>query len=110
MSQNVIPKPGRGGRRTLPWVYTSKGALAASGVLKTPRADQVAVAIPRAFDAMSHRLTEWADAVTRIEKMEYDQVSREEFERFKLQTIQAMKGLGAAVDRVASQQPRELAN
>jgi hypothetical protein len=50
LCQNGIAKPGRGGRRNLPWAYTSKGALTTAGVLKTEQADVVAVAVARAFE------------------------------------------------------------
>ena len=37
-SQNVISKPGRGGSRTLPYVYTQKGVARLAKVLDTPQA------------------------------------------------------------------------
>lgn len=58
--QNAIPK-GRGGRTTRPWVYTEQGALQAAGVLRSTKADEVSVAISRAFVAMRDRLTDLAE-------------------------------------------------
>lgn len=56
--ENRISRSGQqhGGRRYLPWAYTYKGALTAAGVLKTERADAVAVAVARAFEAMASQL------------------------------------------------------
>jgi hypothetical protein len=48
-SQIVISKPGRGGRRRLPWAFTEHGALMASNVLNTPEAVKMSVFIVRAF-------------------------------------------------------------
>jgi hypothetical protein len=54
-SQGVISK-GRGGRRYAPYVFTEQGALQLSGVLRSPKAAQVSVAIARAFVTMRTRL------------------------------------------------------
>ena len=48
-SQSAISKPGRGGRRTLPWAFTEHGALMAATILNSPRAVQMSVVIVRAF-------------------------------------------------------------
>lgn len=50
-TQNAFSKTedGRGGRRYLPMAFTEAGALALSGVLKTPRAAEVSVIVFRAF-------------------------------------------------------------
>src|SRR6266481_6023558 len=40
-SQNAMSKTGRGGRRTLPFVFTEHGALQAANVLRSPRAVQM---------------------------------------------------------------------
>jgi ORF6N domain len=67
LCQNGIAKPGRGGRRNLPWAYTSKGALTTAGVLKTEQADVVAVAVARAFESMASQLHQVAGIVERLE-------------------------------------------
>jgi len=51
-SQLVISKPARGGRRYLAWVFTEHGALQAAGVLNSPEATRMSVAIIRAFVKM----------------------------------------------------------
>jgi ORF6N domain len=40
-SQNAMSRPGRGGRRTLPYAFTEHGALQAANVLRSPRAVQM---------------------------------------------------------------------
>lgn len=48
-SQIAISKKGRGGRRTLPYVFTEQGVAMLSSVLNSDRAVQVNIAIMRAF-------------------------------------------------------------
>ena len=38
ISQNAMSKPGRGGRRTLPYTFTEHGAVMAANILKSPLA------------------------------------------------------------------------
>ena len=49
ISQNVISKTGRGGRRTPPLVFTEQGVAMLSSVLKSGRAIQVNIQIMRIF-------------------------------------------------------------
>jgi hypothetical protein len=49
ISQSVISKPGRGGRRNLPWVFTEHGVAMLSSVLRSSQAARVNVEIMRAF-------------------------------------------------------------
>jgi hypothetical protein len=106
LSENRIAKPGRGGRRTLPWVYTAKGVLAASGVVKSAKADEVAVAIPRAFEAMARDVAQLSGVLRRLEALEFEQVSRSDFNRMKREMLSAMKGLGDAVEQVEKRLPK----
>ncbi len=48
-SQNATSKPGRGGRRYLPMVFTEHGAIMLASVLNTTRAVDVSVYVVRAF-------------------------------------------------------------
>ena len=48
-SQFVTAKPGRGGRRTPPWVYTEKGAAMLATQLRTPRAVEASKLIVETF-------------------------------------------------------------
>ena len=47
-----MSKPGRGGRRTLPYALTEHGAVMAANVLNSPRATQMSVFVVRAFVKM----------------------------------------------------------
>jgi len=48
-SQFAISKKGRGGRRTLPYVFTEHGAIMAANVLNSRQAVQMSVFVVRAF-------------------------------------------------------------
>lgn len=48
-SQNATSKPGRGGRRYLPFVFAEHGAIMLANVLNTQRAVDVSVYVVRAF-------------------------------------------------------------
>ncbi len=56
-SQNVIlKKPGHGGARKLPWVFTEHGAIMAATILRSPRAVTMSVYVVRAFVRMREEL------------------------------------------------------
>ena len=55
-SQIAMSKPGRGGRRTLPYAFTEHGALMAANVLNSERAVQMSVFVIRAFVKMRETL------------------------------------------------------
>lgn len=59
--QNGISNTGRGGRRYKPYVFTEQGALQLAGVLRSGKADEVSVAIARAFVTMRDRLNDLAE-------------------------------------------------
>lgn len=68
-----------GGRRDPPLAFTEQGALQAAGVLRSGKADEVSVAISRAFVAMRDRLTDLAELAQalpeirrRLEELEGD--------------------------------------
>jgi hypothetical protein len=48
-SQIVMSKPGRGGRRTIPWAFTEHGVAMLASVLRSPMAVRVNIEIVRAF-------------------------------------------------------------
>jgi hypothetical protein len=108
LCENRIANSGRGGRRTLPWAYTYKGALTASGVLKTKQADTVAVAVARAFEAMAGQLHQVAAIVERLEHLESSSVTREELAALREEIINAFDGLGDAVRDVQRRLPKQL--
>ena len=71
ISQNAMSKPGRGGRRTLPYAFTEHGALQAANVLRSQRAVQMSVFVIRAFVKMREALRgtpELARKLTELEK------------------------------------------
>jgi len=57
ISQFVISKTGRGGRRKLPWDFTEQGVAMLSSVLRSKRAVQVNIQIMRAFVRMRQLLS-----------------------------------------------------
>jgi len=56
-SQFVTSKPGRGGRRYQPYVFTEQGVAMLSSVLNSERAVQVNIAIMRAFVRLREMLS-----------------------------------------------------
>lgn len=70
ISQNVISKTGRGGRRKLPWVFTEQGVAMLSTVLRSKRAIQVNIEIMRAFVRMRQLLASQRGLMQKISAME----------------------------------------
>jgi hypothetical protein len=56
-SQIVTSKMGRGGRRTLPYVFTEHGALQAANILNSSRAVAMSIYVIRAFVQMREALS-----------------------------------------------------
>jgi hypothetical protein len=83
-------------RRWLPWVYTMKGVIAVAGVIKSPRADVVAVAIPRAFEAMALELRQLPELAQRLENLELTTVTQRDFNKLKQEIAGAFRELNAA--------------
>lgn len=73
-SQSVTSKDpiSRGGRRHLPWAFTQEGVAMLSGVLNSPRAVAVNLAIMRAFVRMRRTLAERSDVIARLDSLELD--------------------------------------
>lgn len=71
-SQFAIPK-GRGGRRTLPYVFTEHGVAMLSSVLNSKRAIQVNIAIMRAFIKLRELLTTHKNLILEINKIKREQ-------------------------------------
>jgi hypothetical protein len=69
-SQIAMSKKGRGGRRTLPYVFTEHGALMAANVLNSERAVEMSVYVIRAFVSMRRELTRHRDLARRLAEME----------------------------------------
>lgn len=70
ISQNVIAKAGRGGRRTLPWVFTEHGAIMLASVLKSDRAVEMSVYVVRAFIRIRELLMSNRELAAKLEELE----------------------------------------
>jgi hypothetical protein len=81
-SQTAMSKPGRGGRRTLPYVFTEQGVAMLSTVLNSERAINVNIAIIRAFVRLRELIATHKDLAERIASIEkkYDHQFRIVFE------------------------------
>lgn len=76
----------RGGRRSLPWVFTEHGALMAATVLNSPRAVQMSLFIVRAFVRLREELLTNAVVLKRLAQidrklLEHDTVLRDLVEK-----------------------------
>lgn len=70
-SHFAMSKPGRGGRRTLPYAFTEHGAVMAANILRSDRAVQMSVFVVRAFIEMRTMLVgqkELREKLTALEK------------------------------------------
>ena len=81
-SQLVTSKPGRGGRRYLPYVFTEQGVAMLSSVLKSDRAIKVNIAIMRAFVNLRMMLASNAQLSRKLRYLEkkYDEQFKVVFE------------------------------
>jgi len=70
ISQIAIPKPRRGGRTTLPRVFTEHGALMAAGILNSERAIAMSVYVIRAFVELRNRLASNAAIIKRLAEID----------------------------------------
>jgi len=61
---------GRGGRRSLPWVFTEHGALMAANVLRSERAARMSVYVVRAFVQMREWLVANAEILKRLAEID----------------------------------------
>ena len=69
MSQNVISKPGRGGRRKQPWVFTEHGVAMLSSVLRSPTAARVNIEIMRTFVRLRRLMATPGELVEQLTKL-----------------------------------------
>ena len=65
-----ISKPGRGGRRYLPYVFTEQGIAMLSGVLNSPRAIAVNIEIMRAFVRLRSLIESHAELAEKLSLLE----------------------------------------
>ena len=69
-SQFVISKPGRGGKRYLPFAFTELGIAMLSSVLKSDQAIQVNISIMRLFFELRNQLRKDGGLSKKLEKLE----------------------------------------
>jgi len=69
-SQFATSKTGRGGRRTLPYVFTEHGAVMLANVLNSPTAVQASIQVVRAFIRLREMLITHADLARRLDELE----------------------------------------
>jgi hypothetical protein len=83
--QSGTSKPGRGGRRARPYVFTEQGVAMLSGVLHSPRAVVVNVEIMRAFVRLRTMLVGNADLARKLAALEkkYDAQFRVVFDAIR---------------------------
>ena len=70
ISQIVISKKGRGGRRKMPWVFTERGAIMLASVLKSQRAMEMSVFVVRAFVRMREMLMSNRQLAAKLDELE----------------------------------------
>jgi len=80
--RELEPKIGRGGRRTPPYAFTEQGVAMLSGLLNSPRAISVNIAIMRAFVQLRRLLASNEQLARKLRSMEkkYDGQFRAIFE------------------------------
>jgi ORF6N domain len=69
ISQIVISKPGRGGRRIRPWVFTEQGVAMLSSVLNSPTAVRVNIEIMRTFVRLRRLMATPGELVEQLTKL-----------------------------------------
>jgi hypothetical protein len=69
-SQFAISKPGRGGRRTLPYAFTEHGVVMAANILRSPKAIQMSVFVVRAFVRMRQMLVAQQGLAPKLAELE----------------------------------------
>jgi hypothetical protein len=69
ISQIVTSKPGRGGRRKLPWVFTEQGVAMLSSVLNSLTAVRVNIEIMRTFVRLRRLMATPGELVEQLTKL-----------------------------------------
>lgn len=70
ISQFAISKKGRGGRRTLPWVFTEHGAIMLASVLNSEVAIDASVRVVRAFVRLREIISANAELAAKFAQLE----------------------------------------
>jgi len=91
--QFARPKKGRGGRHTLPYVFTEHGVAMLSSVLSSGRAVQMNILIIRAFVKLRELLATNKDLAARLDKVEQAQEQHASVINVLADEIDALKQL-----------------
>lgn len=85
ISQIAISKTGRGGRRTLPYVFTEHGAIMAANILSSQKAVEVSVQVVRAFVRLRQMLISNLEMARKLDQLEnkYDHQFKVVFEAIR---------------------------
>jgi uncharacterized protein YciW len=89
-SQSATSK-GRGGRRYAPYVFTEQGVAMLSGVLRSPTAVAVNIAIMRAFVELRRAATSYAEIERRLSELE--RASRDKLSKHDQQLAHVFEAL-----------------
>jgi phage regulator Rha-like protein len=93
-SQVAMSKPGRGGRRTLPYAFTEHGAVMAANILHGERAIQMSVLVVRAFVKMRSMLAAQKNLAAKLSTLEKTLTERQDLhERVISDIIQQIMSL-----------------
>jgi hypothetical protein len=76
MLQSATSKPGRGGRRKLPYVFTEHGAIMAANVLNSRKTVQMSVFVVRAFVKMRETLAQNTQLALKLAELEQQLIQR----------------------------------
>ena len=79
ISQSVISRIGRGGRQTLPWVFTEHGAIMLASVLSSPVAVDASVRVVRAFVFLREQLLVNRELAKKSSELEKQVEGHDEF-------------------------------
>ncbi|MBK7685276.1 MAG: ORF6N domain-containing protein [Rhodocyclaceae bacterium] len=71
ISQIATSKPGRGGRRKLPLVFTEHGAIMAATILNSPRAVEASIYVVRAFVQLREALSSTRELAAKLDVLEH---------------------------------------
>jgi len=91
ISQIAISNSGRGGRRTLPWVFTEHGVAMLSSVLRSPIAVRVNIEIMRAFVRLRRLMATPGELVEQLTRLAQTVQLHDEQIQSILQVLQAMQ-------------------
>jgi ORF6N domain len=89
-SQIATSKPGRGGRRYHPYVFTEQGVAMLSSVLNSERAIEVNIAIMRAFVHLRELIGTHKDLARKLEELERKMGEHDEHFRIVFEAIRQL--------------------